>query len=292
MDKRKFVKKLERNIGIKKLKSQINSISMLFVFLVMGAGYAIYMNHSGLWLSYGLVIAAISLFMLAAFMSYRIKLQVRLSNIKLDYREYIVMPYAREFFEEGDFSKRGGLTEREIIATNMFSDTKEYKYSSTNRLQGTHKNVRFSNSDVFEDCDINDAHIHGRFFEFDIDAKNINPVVLTSSAAPVLDCQNDRVHLIKVKNDVIDRMFRVYAFDEKEAENLLTENMIYKLRQLVALQLGRIIRICFANGKTYVYFTTETSTYEEELTKNHDVAKELDKIRDKFTVVGKIIDIL
>ena len=87
-------------------------------------------------------------------------------------------------------------------------------------------------------------------------------------------------------------MFRVYAFDEKEADNLLTENMIYKLRQLVGLQLGKIFRICFANGKIYLYFTTESNTYEEVLTKKHDVENELLKVREKFMVVGKIIDIL
>ena len=292
MEKRKFIKKLEKNIGIKKIKNQINAISAFFVFLVMGAAFAIYMNHSGVWLSYGIILAAVSLIILAVFASYRIKLQVKLNNMKLDYREQIVMPYAARYFEGGMFHVKGGPTEREIIATNMFSDASDYRYSSMNELKGKHKNISFMNADVFEDCDVNDAHIRGRFFEIDIDTKNINPVVLTSSSAPVLDCQNERVHPIKPQNDVVDRMFRVYAFDEREAENLLTENMIYKLRQLVGLQLGKIFRICFANGKIYLYFTTESNTYDEVLTKKHDVENELLKVREKFMVVGKIIDIL
>ena len=68
--------------------------------------------------------------------------------------------------------------------------------------------------------------------------------------------------------------------------------MVDKLRQIVGLQLGKIVRICFAHGKIYMYFTTESNTYDEIFTKKHVVEKELDKIRDKFTVVGKIIDIL
>lgn len=292
LEKRKLIKKLEKNLGIKKLKNQINAISGMFAFLVIAGLYAIYLNHSGVWLSYGILIFAVSMVILALFMSYRIKLQVRLNEIKKDYRECVVTPYAREFFEEGDFSKKGGPTEREIIATNMFSDTKEYKYTSCNELKGVHKGVRFSNCDVFEDCEINDAHVRGRFFVFDIDTKNINPVVFTSSSAPIIDCQNHNVHLINPKNEVISRMFRVYAFDEKEANTLLTTNMVDKLRQLVGLQLGKIVRICFAHGKIYMYFTTESNTYEEVFTKKHVVEKELDKIRDKFTVVGKIIDIL
>ena len=271
MEKRKFIKRVEKNIGIKKIKNQINAISALFVFLVVAGAFAIYMNHSGVWLSYGIIVAAVSMIILALFASYRIKLQVKLNNMKLDYREFIVMPYAARYFEGGIFNKKGGPTEREIIATNMFSDTSEYRYSSMNELKGSHKDVKFMNADVFEDCDVNDAHIRGRFFEIDIDTKNINPVVLTSSSAPVLDCQNERVHLIKPQNEVIDRMFRVYAFDEK---------------------LGKIFRICFANGKIYLYFTTESNTYEEVLTKKHDVENELLKVREKFMVVGKIIDIL
>ena len=292
LEKRKFIKKLEKNIGIKKLKTQINSITLMFAFLAVGGVYAIYLNHSGLWLTYGILIFAVSMVVMALFMSYRIKLQVRLNVIKMDYRQYIVTPYAREFFEDGDFSKKGGLTEREIIATNMFSDTQEYTYTSCNELKGVHKGVRFSNSDVFEDCEINDAHVRGRFFSFDIDTKNINPVVFTSSSAPIIDCQNHNVHLIKAKDEVINRMFRVYAFDENEANSLLTANMIDKLRQIVGLQLGKIVRICFAHGKVYMYFTTESNTYEEVITKKTDVEKELDKVRDKFAVVGKIIDIL
>ena len=292
MEKRKFIKQLEKNIGIRRLKNQINAISLLFVFLVLGGAYAIYLNHTGIWLSYGIIVAAVALLLVAFFMSYRIKLQVRLNEIKLDYRDYIVSPYAPLFFEEGEFFRKQGPTEREIIATNMFSDTTNYKYSSCNQLKGLHKDKRFINADVFEDNDIDEVHIRGRFFEFDINTGNINPVVLTSSSAPIIECQNDRVHLIKTKNEVINRMFRVYAFDEKEAENLLTENMIYKLRQLVGLQLGKIIRICFMNGKTYVYFTTESNTYEEVLTKRHDVETELGRVREKFAVVGKIIDIL
>ncbi|SEQ69585.1 Protein of unknown function [Lachnospiraceae bacterium NE2001] len=298
MDKRKFIKKLEKNIGIKKVKNQIRAISALFVFLVIGGAFAIYMNHNGVWLSYGVIVAAVAMIILALFMSYRIKLQKRLNDIRLDYREYIVSPYAQRFFESGEFNIKKGPTEREIIATNMFSDDTHYRYTSSNELKGVHKNIKFMNADVFEDAVISEGnersevHIRGRFFEFDLDTQNINPVVLTSSSAPMLECQNGRIKPIQPKNDVVGRMFRVYAFDEKEANNLLTDNMIYKLRQLVGLQLGRIYKICFANGKTYVYFTTETSTYEEVLTKSHDVETELAKVRDKFSVVGKIIDIM
>ena len=89
MDKRKFVKKLEKNLGMNKIRTQIRAISFMFVFLVIGAAFAIYMNHSGIWLSYGIVIAAISMLILAMFISYRLKLQARLNNMKLDYRERV-----------------------------------------------------------------------------------------------------------------------------------------------------------------------------------------------------------
>ena len=292
MDKRKFFKKLDKNLGMTKIRNQIRAISSLFVFLVIGAAFAIYMNHNGIWLSYGIIIAAASMIVLALFMSYRIKLKVRLGNMKLDYRERIVTPFAREYFEDGYFSKIGSLTEREIIATNMFSSAKDYEYSSCNELKGKHKSVKFSNSDVFEDCYPSEYHVHGKFFEFDIETPNLNPVIFTTSTAPILECQNPQVKLVKPHNDVIDRMFRVYAFDENEVNALLTDNMVYKLRQLVGLQLGRIVKIGFQNGKTYMYFTTEESTYAEEFTKKNSLELELKKIREKFNVIGKIIDIL
>ncbi len=292
MDKRKFVKKLEKNLGMNKIRTQIRAISFMFVFLVIGAVFAIYMNHSGVWLSYGIVIAAISMLILAMFISYRLKLQARLNNMKLDYRERVVTPYAREYFEDGDFLKKGSLTERELISTKMFSDTADYRYTSNNELRGIHKSIKFVNADVYEDNNPLEYHVKGRFIAFNITTPNINPVVLTTSTAPILDFQDDRVHLIKPKNDVIGRMFRVYAFDEKEANELLTDNMVYKLRQIIGLQLGKIVKIGFHNDKIYVFFTTEESTYAENFTKKNSVITELSKIREKFNVVGKIIDIL
>lgn len=292
MDKRKFVKKLEKNLGMNKIRTQIRAISLMFVFLVIGAVFAIYMNHSGVWLSYGIVIAAISMLILAMFISYRLKLQARLNNMKLDYRERVVTPYAREYFEDGDFLKKGSLTERELISTKMFSDTADYRYTSNNELRGIHKSIKFVNADVYEDNNPLEYHVKGRFIAFNITTPNINPVVLTTSTAPILDFQDDRVHLIKPKNDVIGRMFRVYAFDEKEANELLTDNMVYKLRQIIGLQLGKIVKIGFHNDKIYVFFTTEEATYAENFTKKNSVITELRKIREKFNVVGKIIDIL
>ena len=47
-------------------------------------------------------------------------------------------------------------------------------------------------------------------------------------------------------------MFRVYAHDEQAVNSFLTENMIYKIRQLVSLQLGKVLKICFMGDKTYV----------------------------------------
>ena len=52
MDKRKFFKKLDKNLGMTKIRKQIRAISSLFVFLVIGAAFAIYMNHNGIWHSY------------------------------------------------------------------------------------------------------------------------------------------------------------------------------------------------------------------------------------------------
>ena len=68
--------------------------------------------------------------------------------------------------------------------------------------------------------------------------------------------------------------------------------MVYKLRQLARLQFGKIIKVCFYDNKVYIYFTTETHTYEETRTKKHDGAGEVGKLKDKFKVVGMLIDIL
>lgn len=292
MDTKKLIKKINRNTGFDKIKTQIRTINLSFAFFVVVAGFAIYLNHNGLMISYGLTVAGVSFLVIAMLLSYRLKLQVRLSNMKLDYRNYVVKPYAEEYFENGSFSKNGSLTEREVVSTLMFSDTRDFVYTTSNELKGIYKGVRFTNSDVYEDNKTQNIHIYGRIFMFDMSTPNINPVVFTTSTAPVLEYQHDRVHLVKTKNEVANRMFRIYAFDENEADSILTDNLVYKLREIVGQQLGKINKICFYDGKIYVYFTTTGSTYEEDLTKKHDIEKELEKIRKAFDVVGKLIDIL
>ena len=292
MEKRRFIKKLDKLIGMKKLKTQIRTINLLFVFLVIGGAFAIYMNHTGLWLSYGIIVAAVAMIILALFLSYRIKLQVQLSSMKLDYRKKLVEPFAEFYLEEGRFSKNGSLTEREIISTRMFSDTADYKYTSCNELRGVHKGVSFINADVYEECSRNDLKLYGRLFEFDIAIDNVNPIIFTTATAPLLEYADNYIKPVNVKNDVVNRMFRVYAFDEDEANSLLTENTIYKLRQIVSQQFGKIIKISLHHNKVYVFFTTDGFTYEETLTHKHDIEKELDVIKEKFNVAGKLIDIL
>ena len=288
----KNIKKLEKHIGIKKQKSNIRSINAAIAFLGFLAFYAIYMNHTGWMLTYGIIVAAVSLIVLALFLSLRIKLQLKLNNTQMNYRNEIVKPVAENYFEEGSFSRAGSMTEREIVSTLMFSDGPEFQYSSCNELKGIYKGVRFSNSDMQEDCSTNNFHVRGRIFVFGIDTQNINPVVFTSATAPIIEYHHSRVHMIKTDDENINKMFRVYAFDEKEANNLLTESMIHKLREIVSLQLGKIIKLCFMNEKIYVFYTTDGPTYEEVLTKKHDVKEEVKKVEHIFNSVGKLIDIL
>lgn len=292
MEKKKLIKKIEKNIGIKKVKGTVRSINAALGFFIFLAFYSIYLNHSGWMLSYGIIVAAVSLIALALFLSYRIKLQVNLNNIKKDYSKYLVKPVAEYYFEKGSFSRTGGLTEREIVSSLMFSDGTEYKYNSCNELKGIYKGVKFANSDMTEDCMGNNFHVSGRIFEFDMPTKNINPIIFTTATAPIIEYHHSRVHLINPSDEKIRKMFRVYAYDEKEADELLTESMIHKLRELVAQQFGKIIKISFINGKIYVFFTTDRPTYEEYFTKKNDVKEEMKKVRNEFNVVGKIIDIL
>ena len=292
MEKKKFVKKLEKAIGIKKKKGLVNSINATLFFLVFLAFYSIFMNHTGWMLSYGIILAAISLLFLAGFLSYRIKLQLELNNMKMDYRKYIVKPVAEKYFEKGSFSRSGSLTEREIISSLMFSDGSEYKYSSSNELKGIYKDIKFSNSDMTEDCTTNNFHVIGRIFIFDMPTKNVNPVIFTNASAPIIEYHHSRVRLIKAEDENINKMFRVYAFDEREANELLTESMIHKLRELVSLQLGKILKVSFHSNKVYVFFATDKPTYEEFFTKKNDVREEIHKVKSIFNDVGKIIDIL
>ena len=292
MKQKKFINKIEKSVGIKKIRSQISSINMMLVFLVFAAAFSIYLNHTGWLLSYGIIVAAISMIVLALFLSYRIKLQLNLNNLQLDYRQLLVKPLAEEEYEKGNFSVNGSLTEREIVSTHMFSDGRDYTYTSCNELKGVYKNVTFTNSDIYEENRSNNIHVYGRVFELDIKTNNVNPVIFTTSTAPIIEYQDTRIHMIKTSNDEINRMFRIYAFDEKEADDILTDSTVHKLKQLVALQLGKIIKICFANDKIYIFFTTDRYTYDEVLTKKNKITEELAIIKSKFDVVGKLIDIL
>ena len=291
MDK-KFLKKREKNIGIKKLKNQISAINALAVFLIIGGAATLFINHKGVWLSYGILVAIIALVIMVSFLAYRVKLQVKLSNTQVDYREYLVKPLAEVTFEDGYFMKQGTLTQREIINTYMFSSDPDFKYSACNELRGVYKGVRFSNSDILEDNAPNNIHMNGRLFEFDITTTNRKPIVFTSSTAALIENDDKSFQVVTPSNETLNRMFRVYAADESEVESFLTENMIYKLRQIVSLQLGKILKISFMGDKTYVYYSTDSYSYADKITKRSDIKAEIRKIQETFNVIGKLIDIL
>ncbi len=291
MDK-KFVKRREKSIGIKKIKNQISAINALVVFLIIGGAATLIMNHNGVWLSYGLIVLFVALVLMVAFLALRAGLQRRLSNMQIDYREYLVKPLSEAEFEEGYFMKKGTLTQREIINTYMFSSDSDFSYSACNELRGVYKGIKFSNSDILEDNAPNNIHLNGRLFELDITTTNKKPIVFTSTTAAIMTNENQDFHVVSPSNETISRMFRVYAYSEEEVESFITENMIYKLRQIVSLQLGKILKIGFLGDKTYVYYTTDGYSYAEKITKKTDVKAELLKIQDTFNVIGKLIDIL
>ena len=143
MKKKKFLYKIEKSVGFMKIRNQISSINMMLIFLVFAAVFSVYLNHTGWLLSYGIIVAGVSMIALALFLSYRIKLQFNLKNMKVDYRKYLVEPLAQEYFDSGSFTEKGNLTEMEIISTHLFSDGKDFTYTSCNELKGIHKGVKF-----------------------------------------------------------------------------------------------------------------------------------------------------
>lgn len=288
----KFIKRREKSIGIKKLKNQVSALNALCLFLIIGGVSTLLINHKGVWLSYGILVMVIALVLMGFALAYRVSVKKRLSNIQVDYRENIVKPLADETFEDGYFMSKSTMTQREIINTYMFSSDPDYKYSASNELRGTYKGVRFLNADILEDNAPNNIQQTGRLFEFDITSHNTKPVVFTSTTAAVMTSDDEEFHVVVPENEVVSRMFRVYACDEQEMNSLLTDNMIYKLRQIVGLQLGKLLKISFMGDKTYVYFTTESGTYADKFTKRNDVKNELTKVQDTFNVIGKLIDIL
>lgn len=292
MINRKFIKKLDKSIGISRIKTQIQTINIMLVFLVVAAAYAIYLNHTGIMLSYGIIVAAVAMIILALFLSYRIKQQVKLNGMHLDYRKMIVQPVVQTLYENGSFSRKGSLTEREILMTNMFSDTYEYKYESKNEIKGRYKDVDFESSDIRETKDNTNMSIPGRVFQFAIPTGNINPVVFISASAQTLERNDERVHLCKTGDPELDKRFRTYAFDEKEVQGMINSSMEFKLMTIIKMGLGRIVRLCFCNDKVCVYYSTEGSTFQEDLTKKEQTPAEVKRVEEELSVIDKLIDVL
>ena len=78
MDK-KFIKKREKSIGMKKIRNQISAINALIVFLVIGGVATIAINHKGVWLSYSVIVLAVAAVIMALFIALRAGLKRRLN---------------------------------------------------------------------------------------------------------------------------------------------------------------------------------------------------------------------
>lgn len=289
---RKFIKKLDKKIGISTVKNQIHTINVMLVFLIIAALYAVYLNHTGIMLSYGIIVASVAMLALAGFLSFRIRLQVKLEGMKLDYRKVLVTPVVAEMYEKGTFSGSGSLTEREILNTNLFSDGYEYKYDSKNECKGVYKDIVFEASDVKETKANTNMSVIGRIFQFEIPTENVNPVIFASATAPAIERMTGQLKVFETGNDEIDKRYMTYAFDENEAKNMINSSLEFKLLSIIKMGLGRVVKICFYNNKVCVYYTSDHLSFEEVLTKKHKTAEEVHNTVKTLSIIDKLIDIL
>lgn len=289
--KKSFIKKVEKKVGLKGLKNKIKTINLLFVFLVLAAILAVYLNHTGYMISYGLAVAAVSLLVLAFFLSYRIKLQVQLAGVHLDYRELIVKPVAEYMFNAGTFSRNGSATEREILNTKLFSDTINFRYSSINEVKGDYNGVKFFSTDIYKQDYKAHLNMYGRLFQFDIPTENINPVVFTTKNAPLIEYTDTPMKRMDSVSPIVNSVCQMYTFDENEARELVNDKHIADaIKKLMDMRPGMITACSFYNKKINVFYSTEGYTFEEDLNKKHDVPAELKKSKESFMMIGRLID--
>lgn len=288
---RKFLNKLEKNIGMKKLKTEIRVINLFVVFVFVIILYNFYLNHDEKMISYGFAVMAGAMFILAFFLSIQVKLRVKLNSLNIDYRKMVVKPVVEEYFEGGSFSRSGVMTEREILSTLMFSDELSYKYASQNEIKGEYDDVPFKSYDMTQVSSETSVKLFGRIFEFDMDTVNVNPVVFTSAAAGVISLSNQRVSLLGRTTGFIDKNFRTYAFDEDEAMRLI-DAVSDKLQRILDMGLSRVIKLCFYSGKVYVFYATDGYTFKEKLTRKDKVPKEVYEVIDQLKVIKNLIETL
>ena len=291
---RRFLRRLEKNNEICQLKNQIKSINLTLIFMVVAAIVAVYINHTGVMLSYGIIVAAFAMIILALFLSYRIKQQVKLSSMSLDYRNAIVKPVIAEFFENGEFHRNGCMTEREILATQMFSDLTSYKYDSKNEIKGTYHGINLKCYDMREQTDSVDesaATILGRIIQLKLDTGTINPVVFISKQAPSLRQEHARVHRITVGNMEIDSKYNVFAFDSNEGNNTI-DRFSGKLLKIRDAGFGDVIKTSCYGDELYFYFRVDDESFERQFTKKMDLHEEVDKVCKKLEDIKKVVDLL
>lgn len=289
---RRYIKKIDKGIGITKIKNQIRSINALLVFLVVAGAYAIYLNHTGAMLSYGVIVAASAMLILAGFLSYRIRQQVKLESMKVEYGQHLVKPVVEKLYREGKFSHNGGLTELELLNTNLFSDSYEYEYTTCNEITGFYKRVQFESTDVTEIKNKTNKGMMGRVFQFTIPTRNTYPIIFTNPQAPAIERRFEQLHLVKTGRTELDKRFKTYCFDEEELKRLMSSSFEYKLLSISKLGLGRVVKMSFYNDRICVYYSTDKPTFEEYLTKKHKTEKEVENVVKTFSIIDKLIDIL
>lgn len=290
--RKKFIKKVEKRVGLTGLKTKIKTINMLFVFLIIAGIMAIYLNYLEKMLSYGVIVAAVAMIILALFLSYRIKLQVQLAGVHLDYRNEIVKPVAEELFNSGTFSRTGSCTEQDIINTKMFSDSINFRYSSKNEVKGEYDGVRFTSADIYKQDYKAHLNMYGRIFQFSIPSPNINPIVFTTKNAPLIEYTDVPMKRMDSVSPIVNSVSQMYTFDENEARELVGDKRFADaIKNLMDLRPGMITACSFYNKKINVFYSTDGYTFEEDLNKKHTVVDELKKTKNSFMIIERLIDI-
>lgn len=283
--------KIMKSLTVVKLKNQIHSISLMLVFCIFASIMSVVLNHNGRMLSYGFFVAGVSLLLLAFFLSLRIKMQVKLNNTEDDYGKMIVEPLVKYFFQ-GSFSRKGGLTEREILVSSLFSDSSRYMYDSKHEIKGSYKGVSFENSDMRERHSDDENVRYGRIFTFHLNTENVNPVIFKYINAPDIYREDSSIHRVGVNYSDVSSRYEVYAFDQREVEKALNDELAKKLMGLLSLELGNSLKISFYNGKIYVYFDTQDYTFKKSFTRKDDPAEEIHRVCQELELICSIVEVM
>ena len=296
----KELKKLQKEIIKKNKILNITSIVLFLTIIIIATSILLINKANTEQIIFCLIVIAflsaiICIVIIALIKS--ILINKKIKTFKQEFKTIFVLNSLKKYFENLTYNAEKGFDESLVEKNNMI-DTGD-SFHSNDYIEGTYKNINFSQSDIHieekheeEDSDGNKKEVWvttflGRLMIFDFNKTFKANLQVVSNHFYARSLKNKiKYNKIKLEDPEFNKAFTVYAENEHEAFYILTPHFMDRIKEITN-KLNCEIMFFFTDNKLHIAINNSKDSFEwnvlkpiNEQTIEENITKDIKVITD------------